>query len=502
MYRLNKRAYEILCAEIQVCAGSDQIGKAEKQIVIKRLEKMRLEQGSPATLDELRDAVIDVYPQFNEKVLRLAASSNQPPSAFSKALGQITWTAIFLSIPVALVWFVNLPFPMIRKPVAEKAPILLLPSFLAMDRGYRGAISSLEQAEQLINKATSPADIELGAKKAEEAQKHLDNLPVWFLGYYPQAYCGLFGCTWKFTFDEFEQARQRVAKLQAIAFQDKNALTPLKEAEIELVKAKQQYEQASNVKDREKIIALWQTAIDQLEQIPQQTLAGETAQTKLKAYKRDFENARIGTFIAAAAEFDLEAEKVKQKQPQAASELWEQAISRLNKIPQENPRYLEAQRLLAAYQVKVKTVIDPRSGSYIEAAKQFAFAAAKESQNPPHPVAKWEQIEKLWQKAIDHLENIRVDEPNYVEAQKLSAQYVTNLGIVETRREAERQAEEILKQAKEETQQLISNPPSDTQQLRGQIQGIVNQLRSVKAGTTAYAEAQQLLVSAQNRLKQ
>jgi F0F1-type ATP synthase membrane subunit b/b' len=100
------------------------------------------------------------------------------------------------------------------------------------------------------------------------------------------------------------------------------------------------------------------------------------------------------------------------------------------------------------------------------------------------------------------LENIKVDEPNYVEAQKLSAQYVTNLGIAETRREAERQAEEILKQAKEETQQLISNPPSDTQQLRGQIQGIVNQLRSVKPGTTAYAEAQQLLVSAQNRLKQ
>ncbi len=496
MYRLNNKAFKILLAEVENCSGNDEVSKTERQIVIKRLEKLRQEKASPATINELRDTVIDIYPQFREKVLKQAARANQPPGIFNK----IKWTAILVTGAAGVVWVVNLPYPMIRKPVAKTAPILLLPSFISMDYHYREAIKNLEQAEQLVNKATSPADIERGGEKVKAAQQNLDNLPVWFLGYYPQAYCGFFGCTWNFTFDEFEAARRKVAQLDAIVFQDKNALTPLQEGEKALLTAKQRYEQATNSKDKEQAIASWQAAIDQLEQIPTQTLAGETAQTKLKAYKRDFEDARIGTFVAAAAEFDLEAEKAKQKQPQTASELWQQAINRLNQISQENPRYLEAQRLLAAYQVKLKSTIDPRSGTYIEAAKQYAFAAAKASQNPPHAAAKWEQIASLWQKAINQLENIQVEEAGYVDAQKLLAEYQTNLGIVQTRQQAESEAQETLKQVNQQIQSLIASSPSDSQQLKSQIQGIINQLKTVKAGTTAYAEAQQLLVSAQKKL--
>lgn len=341
MYRLNNRAFEILRAEVQNCSGVDQVGKIEQQLVIKRLEKMRYCKGSPATLDELRDTVVDVYPQFTEKALKQAARANQPPGIFSK----IKWTVMLLTSAAGVIWLVNLPFPMIRRPVAEKAPILLLPSFLSMDYHYRGAINAVEQADQLVNKATSSADIERGALKVKEAQKHLDNLPVWFLGYYPQTYCGLFACRWKFTLDEFEQARQQVARMDAKVFQEKNAFGSLNKGEQTLEGAKQQYQQAKNASEREKAIASWQAAIDTLEQLPNVTLSADTAQIKLKAYKRDFENARIGTFIAAAQEFDIEAEQTKQKQPQAASELWQQAINRLSEIPQENPRYLEASTL-------------------------------------------------------------------------------------------------------------------------------------------------------------
>ncbi len=72
-----------------------------------------------------------------------------------------------------------------------------------MDHHYRGALAAVEQADQLINKATANTDIERGAQKVAEAQQHLDSLPVWFLGYYPQMYCGFVGCGWKFTLDEF-----------------------------------------------------------------------------------------------------------------------------------------------------------------------------------------------------------------------------------------------------------------------------------------------------------
>lgn len=498
MYRLNKRALEILRAEVQRCSGNDQVSKIEQEIVIKRLEQLCLQKGSAAHLDELRDSVIDIYPQFSEKVLKQAAKANQPPGLFSK----IKWVTILLGSSAGILWVVNLPYPMIRWPVAKTAPILLLPSYMNMDYHYREAIKNLEQADQLINRATSPYDIEQGSQRATEAQKNLDNLPVWFLGYYPQTYCNFFGCSWKFTVDEFETARRRVARIDAIAFQDRNAFTPLAQGEMALKLARQQHEQASSIKDKENAIASWQAAIDQIAEIPEATFAGKSAQTKLKAYKRDFDNARIGTFIAAAQEFDLEAEKIQATQPKAASELWEQAMKRVNQIPTENPRYLEAQRLLAGYQVKLKTLADPRSGTYIEAAKEFALAAAKASQNPPHPVIKWEQIAKLWQKSIDQLEKIRVEEPGYVAAQKLLAEYQTNLGIIETRQKDESEAQASLQEANEQIQSLIASPPVDPQLLKGKIQGVINRLKTIKAGTTAYAEGQTLLVSAQKRLQQ
>ncbi|RUS94357.1 hypothetical protein DSM107003_38900 [Trichormus variabilis SAG 1403-4b] len=401
-----------------------------------------------------------------------------------------------------VVWVVNLPYPMIRKPVAQVAPILLLPSFMSMDHHYRGAIDSLEQADQLVSRATSTADIELGGEKVKAAKKHLENLPVWFLGYYPQRYCSLFSCSWQFTLDEFEQARKRVARLDAVVFQDKNALIPLNEAKKDLLAAKLQYEQATNTKDREKAIASWQIAIDQLEEISQQTLAGKTAQTQLTAYKRDFENARIGNFIAAAQEFDLEAQKVQPTKSQAASELWLQAINRLEQVPNNNPRYLDAQKLIAAYQVKQKTVVDTRSGTYIEGAKQFALAAAKASQNPPHTALEWEQIGNLWEKAIRQLENIQVQEPSYLEAQKLLAQYQTNFGIINNRRQIESDSQEILNQANKEIQRLIASTPADNNEIKAEIHGIITQLNSVKSGTTAYPEAKRLLTLANNKLKQ
>jgi hypothetical protein len=415
--------------------------------------------------------------------------------------GKIKFAAFLIAGTAGVVWVVNLPYPMIRKPVAQVAPILLLPSFISMDHHYRGAIDALEQADQLVSRATSSADIELGGEKVKAAKKHLDNLPVWFLGYYPQRYCSLFSCSWQFTFDEFEQARERVARLDAVVFQDKNALVPLNEAKNSLETAKQQYAQAENTKDRENAIANWQAAIDQLEQISQQTLAGKTAQTQLIAYKRDFENARVSSYIAAAQEFDLEAQKIQPTNSQVAAELWQQAIYRLEKVPNENPQYVDAQKLIASYQVKQKTVVDPRSSTLIAAAKQYALAAAQASQNPPHTVQKWEQIAELWEKAIQELNNIQVQEPSYVEAKRLIAQDQTNLGTIKNRRQAESDAKEILDEANKEIQSLIASPPGDKNQTKAAIIRVMNQLSSVKTGTTSYNEAQRLLKLADNQIK-
>ncbi|MUG94217.1 hypothetical protein F7734_18220 [Scytonema sp. UIC 10036] len=438
MYRLNNQAFRILRDEAERCSGKDEVSKIERQICMKRLEKLRQEKGEPADYEELRDAVIDIYPQFSEKALKQAARVNQPPGLF----GKVKWVAILMTGAAGVLWVVNLPYPMIRWPVARTAPILLLPSFISMDYHYKGAINSVEQADQLVNKATSLDDIKRGAGKVKQGQYHLDNLPVWFLGYYPQAYCSLFSCTWHFTLDEFEQARRNVARMEAVVFQEENAFKSLEQAEQALQVAKQKYEQAKTVQDKMRSRSSIQKAIDNLEQIPRQTLAGEQAQTKLVAYKRDF-----GEFTVADAD-------------------------------------------------------NGQTGTLIEAAKVFALQAAQASQNPPHPAQKWQQIERLWTEAINRIEDIKVNESNYLEAQKLLAQYQTNLGIVQLRRETESESKEILKQANEQIQSLIASPPSAPNQLKAEIQGVINQLKTVKPGTTAYGEAQNLLRSANNKLKQ
>lgn len=91
-------------------------------------------------------------------------------------------------------------------------------------------------------------------------------------------------------------------------FQQKNAQTQLMQAEQALNAAKQQYQQAPTPTVQSSAIASWQAAIDQLEQVPPETLAGRTAETKLVALKRDFEQvaglaaggARTSTLIEAS----------------------------------------------------------------------------------------------------------------------------------------------------------------------------------------------------------
>jgi hypothetical protein len=144
----------------------------------------------------------------------------------------------------------------------------------------------------------------------------------------------------------------------------------------------------------------------------------------------------------------------------------------------------------------------------IEAARQFSWQAAKAGQNPPHPVAEWQQVEKLWQQAINRLEQVpKEDLAGYAEAQRLLAQYNTNLGQVQIRRQAEQDSTDALQRAQSQIETLLAYTPTDAQSLDrnrtiSQIQGIINELEKVQNGTTSYLKAQELLLSANNKLKQ
>ncbi|MEG3847459.1 hypothetical protein QT971_08760 [Microcoleus sp. herbarium19] len=437
MARLTDRAFEILRTEVDKCAAADGIaGNVYRSMVIKRLEKLRSPNGTFASRDEIRDTFKDEFPNFSEKALKEAVKANKPPGLFDK----IIFAGGLLGGAAGIVWLINLPFPMIRWPIANTMPVLLLPSFISMDYNYRQAIALVEQSDQLINKATAAADFDLGETKAKQAQKHLDALPVWFLGYYPKTYCSFFGCTWRFTLDEFQAARKNIGRMDAQIFQQKNAFTQLSQVEQALTAAKQEYQQAKNAADRQKASINWQSAIDQLNQIPAETLAGETAKKKLQAADRDFQ--AMGGVATGSA----------------------------------------------------------RADNLIEAAKEFALSAAVASQKPPHPAAQWEQITGLWEEGIDRLKMVPVDNPGYLDAQTKLAEYQKNLGIAQIRLQAEKDSATALQEAKS----LFANLQQDVNSQNSgnslsQLQQIINKLESVKAGTTVYPESQKWLQSARKK---
>ncbi|NJR52610.1 MAG: hypothetical protein HC780_26600 [Leptolyngbyaceae cyanobacterium CSU_1_3] len=455
MPRLSEKAFSILQTEIQNISSTDSAIQIQRELAIKRLQRLQSQEGPPLSYEEMRETLADLFPDFPEKVLRAAAKANKAPRSAApkappKATVAIPWGAIKASSIALLIlaggiYAVNLPIPWLRLAVASKAPILLIPSFMSMDHHYRGAVNTVEQADQLINRATAPADFELGNTKVKAAQKHLDALPVWFVGYYPSEYCGFFGCSWRFTLDEFRAAREKVARMEARLFQEGNARTQLEEKDQALEEARQIYNQAKDTSGRSKAIAQWQAAIDGLGQIPQQTLAGRMAQEKLTAYERDFQNV-VGFAVDST-----------------------------------------------------------RTGNRMEAARVFAQQANQRRTSPPS-VTELQGSQRFWRSAIDHLEKITVDDPDFPEAQKRLANYTKEQNSIEVKIEAETKSVEAFAKAERLKRELLKMTTNDPQILdRGQVvqelQEIIDTLKQVEKGTTVYSDAQELMRFAQKRLK-
>ncbi|WP_071517257.1 hypothetical protein [Geitlerinema sp. PCC 9228] len=439
MPRLNQRALDILRQEIKKQTKDAPVGKVQRNIALKRLEKLHLQQGNPVTEADLRYLLEDVFPNFDRKVLRRAARANRPPRGFHR----IKWATIGITTVVGGIFILNLPYPFIRNPVSKVAPILLLPSYASMDYNYRQAIASVEQADQLVNQATSEEDIQLGAEKVTKAQGHLDRLPVWFLGYQPRAYCTLMGCTWKFTFDEFKQARARVGRMKAVVFQEQNAQKQLEKVLDKLEKAKKKYHQVEPSTSKRDAIATWKTAIDELRQVPKDTLAGAKAREYLQAQQRD---------LAEVISF---------------------------------------------------TQSDRRSSALIQAAKAFGMKAAQAAQNPPHAASQWQRVANLWQEAIRRLQQVPEASPGYGQAQQTLATYIDNLEVAKMRWQQEKASVAAMEEAQRAIatwQQAAARNPNDPS-LQSQLQQIINKLETIKPGTTVYNRAQTLLASAKQRME-
>ena len=285
MYRLHNKAFEILRDEIEICSSNDKEGKQKRLIALKRLQQLRVKPGRRAQLNELRDAVVDVFPVFSETILKQAAKANREPSVFSK----LKYLAIGLTSAAGVLVILNLPHPKIRWFIARTAPILLVPSYMSMDFHYWGARSSLQQANSLLKSAVSFSDIKQVEAKITEVEKHLSSIPVWFLGYYPEVYCQKFTCSWNFSFEEFENIRTEIINIETTTMREKQAFVPLVEAEQAYRGAKRELSIAKTKRQKDLAIASMQAAIKITEEVPTGTLAHVKAEEKLKVYKRYYE---------------------------------------------------------------------------------------------------------------------------------------------------------------------------------------------------------------------
>ena len=438
--RLNKKASKIIADEIAKAADRDKIaGEVSQKIARKRLKELHSSKGKPVTEAELKHLIGDLFLDFDPKVIKKAIRANRP----SSRLWLIPKMAVGLGGLAGVIWILNLPYPMIRRPVAKTAPIILLPSYLKMDRNYREAIAKVEQADQLINQATSLADLELGREKVSQAQQNLDALPVWFLGYEPQMYRSFFRFGWNFTLDEFKSARAKVGRMEAKIFQEINAYAELEKARQDIKQAKQNYQQATDNIIKQQAIAAWQQGIDRLNELPTSTLAQQQAQASYSAYLRDFK--QVSGLVAGN--------------------------NRTNKI--------------------------------IAVAQQFYTKANNNCSHPPYTANRWQECINLLARAVSILDKVPLENAGYLEVQTLLADYETKLGEMRIRLQEERES----KRAYDSARRMVANLPksvdrSNRDRTAREISMIVNLLEEVKPQTTVYADATSTIDFANRKLKQ
>ena len=378
-------------------------------------------------------------------------TANQPKNsngfqAFGKKL---IWIGFLVGIPAGIIYVVNLPYPVIRQPVAKSAPLLLLPSNMEMDANFKKGQAAIEESRQLIEAPTSAADLDRGELKLKEGKTALDAIPAWYIadwGDYSRGYYG-WGYDWQFTPAGLQATRVKAGQLEAKVFQEKNAQIVITDAEKDITMAKTVFQQATKPIDKKVAIQNWQAAIDRLAQIPAQTMAGRRAQQLISTSTRDLKE--LGGLAAGNAQ----------------------------------------------------------SVSLINAAEELAKKAAESGRNPPHPSTRWAEIATLWQEAILILERVPAsDLQGYAEARRQLAEYKSSLSEVKVRLRNEQESVQALERANQKLTDLWSSLPKYKDDLNrnraiASFMSVNNELDKIQNGTTVYLQAQKTKLEVQNQLK-
>jgi multidrug resistance efflux pump len=116
-------------------------------------------------------------------------------------------------------------------------------------------------------------------------------------------------------------------------------------------------------------------------------------------------------------------------------------------------------------------------------------------------VPEWQAIADTWQDAIDLLEQVPLEDPGFDEAQRMLAEYKSNLRTIEIRLADEQASTEAWQAAQDHYTRLWgSSQQLSSAQYAEELQLIVNDLQRVKEGSSPFEDAQTLLASVQAQL--
>lgn len=276
--------------------------------------------------------------------------------------------------------------------------------------------------------------------------------------------------------------------------QESTQLTRQAKSEQELLAARQQLEQASNVLQT---IPRWSSRYQEAQNLSQTFL--EQSQT-------------INQAVTALQKASVAAQK-SQNPPHTAQEwqailaLWQGAIAPLEAMPRNSQVYSLAQQKLPGYRANLKSV-EQQLNVEQQAAKKLtqALAAAKVAttrQEAAQSLQNWQQVQSNWQEAVNALTAIAKNSTADKQAQQLLANYRPKLNAVRDRTAKEQisakaynQAVNLATAAKRYEQQ---NQPAAAVNTWSQA---LNAAQQVPTETFYYSQAQPLLDTYSSALKQ
>ncbi|MEG4229083.1 hypothetical protein QUA35_23565 [Microcoleus sp. N9_B2] len=146
---------------------------------------------------------------------------------------------------------------------------------------------------------------------------------------------------------------------------------------------------------------------------------------------------------------------------------------------------------------------DP-TATNLAAAQKLAMEAAVMTQNPPHPLENWQQVQGKWQESIKLLEAIPDNSLVATQAQEKLSVYRTNYQAITNRIVTEQKAATNLEAAQKlagEAALMVNNPPHPKevwQNAQSKLQQAINLLSSIPQGTFVEAQAKEKLADYQN----